>query len=131
MATIATTTVESTTGYANQIEARSHRLTADEAIATGGTDIGPTPYELLLGALGACTSITLRMYADRKGWKLGTIRVALAHTKHKDGSEQIEREIAFSETLSAEQLGRIAEIAEKTPVTKTIKAGAPIATRFG
>ena len=131
MATIATTTVESTAGYANQIESGDHRLTADESIAAGGTDIGPSPYGLLLAALGACTSITLRMYADRKGWQLGTIRVALAHTKHKDGGDQIERRITFTETLSAEQLGRIAEIVEKTPVTKTIKAGAPIATRFG
>jgi putative redox protein len=130
MATIATTTVESTSGYANTIESGGHRLTADEHQTTGGTDTGPTPYGLLLSALGACTSITLRMYAERKGWELGTIRVALSHTKHKDGSDQIEREIAFSAPLDDAQRARLAEIVEKTPVTKTIKAGAPIATRL-
>ena len=130
MATIATVTVTGETGYAQKIDAGGHPLTADEPLAGGGTNTGPAPYGLLLSALGACTSITLRMYADRKGWQLGTIRVVLKHTKHHDGSDLIDREISFSAPLSDEQRARIADIVEKTPVTKTIKAGAAIATRL-
>jgi len=128
MALIATTTVESKTGYAQQIETAGHHLTADEGTAAGGTDTGPAPYGLLLASLGACTSITLRMYADRKGWQLGDIHVALRHQK-SDAGDQIERDIRFGAALSEEQRTRLAEIAEKTPVTKTIRAGATIQTR--
>jgi putative redox protein len=129
MALIATTTVESKTGYAQKIETAGHHLTADEGTAAGGTDTGPAPYGLLLAALGACTSITLRMYADRKSWPLGDIHVSLRHQKNEAG-DQIEREIRFGATLSDEQRTRLAEIAEKTPVTKTIRAGATISTRL-
>ena len=128
MALIATTTVESNTGYAQRIESAGHQLTADEGKAAGGTDTGPAPYGLLLASLGACTSITLRMYADRKGWQLGDIHIALRHTK-SDAGDQIERDIRFGAALSEEQRTRLAEIADKTPVTKTIKAGAAIQTR--
>jgi putative redox protein len=118
------------TNYAVAITAGLHPLTADEPPALGGQDAGPAPFDLMCASLTACTAITLRMYAERKGWELGTIRVALSHTKHKDGSDQIEREIAFSAPLDDAQRARLAEIVEKTPVTKTIKAGAPIATRL-
>jgi putative redox protein len=128
MALIATTTLESTTGYAQRIEAGGHPLTSDEGEAAGGTNTGPAPYALLLASLGACTSITLRMYGDRKGWSLGDIKISLRHLKN-DGVDQIEREISFGATLTDEQRARLAEIAEKTPVTKTIKAGAAIQTR--
>jgi putative redox protein len=129
MALIATTTVESKNGYAQTIESAGHRLTADEGTAQGGTNTGPAPYGLLLAALGACTSITLRMYADRKSWALGDIHVVLKHQKSEAG-DQIEREIRFGAPLSEEQRTRLAEIAEKTPVTKTIKTGASIQTRL-
>jgi len=128
MALIATTTVESKTGYAQKIETAGHHLTADEGTAAGGTDTGPAPYGLLLAALGACTSITLRMYADRKSWELGDIHVSLRHHKSEAG-DQIEREIRFSAPLNDEQRARLAEIADKTPVTRTIRAGAAIQTR--
>jgi putative redox protein len=130
MTAIASTIVESETGYAQKIRAAGHELTADEAIAAGGTNTGPSPYALLLSALGACTSITLRMYADRKGWTLGTIQIALRHSKSADGADHIERDIRLGAPLSEEQRARIADIAEKTPVTKTLKAGATIATRL-
>lgn len=130
MATIATVTVTGETGYAQRINAGGHELTADEPVTAGGTNTGPNPYGLLLSALGACTSITLRMYADRKGWQLGTIRIVLKHTKHHDGSDVIDRELSFSAPLSEEQRARIADIADKTPVTKTIKVGAAITTRL-
>lgn len=130
MAVIATATLDSTSGYAQKIDAGGHALTADEATSHGGTNTGPPPYGLLLSALGACTSITLRMYAERKGWDLGKIHVALRHEKTADGADHIAREVTFSAPLSEEQRARLAEIAEKTPVTKTIKAGASIQTRL-
>jgi putative redox protein len=130
MTVIATTTVDSEAGYAQAIEAGGHALRADEPVANGGTGTGPAPYGLLLAALGACTSITLRMYAERKGWQLGHIHVELRHLKAHDGADRIERDVRFGAALSDEQRARIADIVEKTPVTKTIKAGAPIATRL-
>lgn len=130
MALIATAHLDSDTGYAQTIEAGGHRLTADESEAAGGTNTGPAPYALLLASLGACTSITLRMYADRKGWALGVIHVSLRHRKTPEGGDEIDREIRFGATLSEEQRTRLGEIAEKTPVTKTIRAGATIQTRL-
>jgi putative redox protein len=115
-------------GYANVIKAGHHELRADEPVALKGTDTGPSPYSLLLSALGACTSITLRMYAERKGWELGRIDVKLTHKKDGD-ADRIERELSFAAPLSDEQRAKLLEISEKTPVTKTIKAGAVIETR--
>jgi putative redox protein len=129
MALIATTALDSKTGYAQEIHAGQHRFTADEAVEAGGTDTGPAPYALLLAALGACTSITLRMYADRKGWQLGEIHLELRHRKTAEGADEIDREIRFGAPLSDEQRARLGEIADKTPVTKTVKAGATIQTR--
>jgi putative redox protein len=117
----------SKTGYALIVEARGHQLRSDEPASAGGTDTGPRPTELVLAGLAACTSITLRMYADRKDWDLGTIDIAVAlHDEH--GTPRIERSIAFSLPLSAEQRSRLAEISEKTPVTKMLKSGIAIAT---
>jgi putative redox protein len=126
----ASTTVESDSGYAQKIEAGGHQFTADEPASAGGTDTGPRPYGLLLAALGACTSITLGIHAQRKSWPLGHIHVALRHLRTDDGGERIERDVRFSAPLSEEQRSRLAEIAEKTPVTKTIKTGASILTRL-
>ena len=117
----------SKTGYAVIVEARGHELRADEPVSAGGTDTGPRPTELLLAGLASCTSITLRMYAQRKGWDLGIIDVAVA-LHDEDGTPRIERSIAFSLPLSAEQRSRLAEISEKTPVTKMLKSGIAIAT---
>jgi putative redox protein len=129
MGLIASSTVESAAGYANLVHTGRHELHADEP-DHGGTDTGPSPYGLLLSALGACTSITLRMYAERKGWTLGAIHVALQLFKEHDGADRIEREVRIGAPLTDEQRARLAEIVEKTPVTRTIKAGAPIQTRF-
>ena len=128
MTPIAAVTMESAAGYAQVISAGPHRLTADEPASKGGTGTGPTPYSLLLSALGACTAITLRMYADRKSWALGVIEVHLRMLKSQDGRERIERELRFGASLTDEQRTRLVEIAGKTPVTKTLLAGLPIAT---
>jgi putative redox protein len=121
-------TVLSESGYAQVIHAGHHRLTADEP-PPNGTDTGPAPYGLLLASLGACTSITLRMYAERKGWQLGQIHVALGVEHAADGTK-IHRELRFSAPLTDEQKTKLADIAEKTPVTKTLRAGATITTKL-
>jgi putative redox protein len=128
MTSIAEVSMECAAGYAQAIHTGHHHLTADEPTSNGGTDTGPAPYALLLSALGACTAITLRMYSDRKGWALGAIDVRLRMLKSRDGRERIEREIRFGAPLSDEQRARLGEIAGKTPVTRTVSAGAPITT---
>jgi putative redox protein len=125
---VASVIVDSDSGYAHTIKAGHHTITADEPTTNGGTDTGPAPYALLLGALGSCTSITLQMYAARKGWNLGAVHVAVKLVRAADG-EKIEREVRFAGPVSDEQRARLAEIAEKTPVTKTLRAGVNISTR--
>lgn len=115
--------------YATQIDFGTRGLVADEPAERGGGDSGPAPYELLLASLGACTAITLRMYAERKQWPVESIEVALF--LHGQGETlNIERVLKIAGT-DAEQNARLAEIAEKTPVTLTLKRGLPIATRLG
>lgn len=117
------------TAHAQDLRAGKHHLVADEGPALGGQDAGPAPYDLVLAGLAACTSITLRMYADRKGWQLGPIHVDVAF--HRDGdAERIDRTVVLAPGVPDEQRARLAEIAEKTPVTKTLKRGTPIVTRF-
>ncbi|ETR78573.1 osmotically inducible protein C [Afipia sp. P52-10] len=125
---MATVHLISESGLAQTIRARTHHLTADEPVSSGGTDTGPAPYELLLASLAACTSLTLRMYADRKGWSLGRIAVDARFGRDEAGNESIDREVSFGQTLTKEQRDRLADICEKTPVTKTLKRGTPIRT---
>jgi len=113
--------------YRQTLRCGRHTIFADERPAHGGADAGPTPFEYLLSALGSCTSITLRMYADRKGWNLGTVAVSLALHKAQDG-DRIDRRVTVSAALSAEQQAKLAEICEKTPVTLALKSGASIKT---
>lgn len=129
MTLIAHVTVSGEANYVNHIRAGKHELMADEPPALGGTDAGPPPFGLVLSGLGACTSITLRMYAQRKGWGLGTISVRLKMLKEGD-AQWIEREVSFSAALDEEQRARLAEICEKTPVTKALKSGVAIHTRL-
>lgn len=117
--------------YHHDIETgHGHRLTADEPIEGGG-NTGPAPYELYLSGLGACTAITLRMYAERKGWELGEVSVELKLSKDHEGRAHIERVLHASGRLDDAQWQRLLEIAGKTPVTRTVLEGAPITTRRG
>lgn len=126
-------------GYTTRIRARKHSLTADEPASLGGDDLGATPYELLLASLGACTSMTLRMYADRKEWPLEGVSVRLSHQKlHgrdiQDCDEcdqrldRVERELEFIGDLTPAQRQRLLEIADRCPVHRTLDAGVGIET---
>src|SRR5947209_13261929 len=109
---IAHVVATSTAKYAQEIRSGRHHLQADEPKSSGGADTGPAPYGLLLASLGACTSITLRMYAERKGWELGTVSVDLEFSRDGD-KDAIRRELRFSAPLTDEQRARLVEIAEK------------------
>lgn len=117
--------------FTTDIKAGGHYLTADEPVKVGGNDLGPTPYGLLLSGLGACTSMTLKMYAQRKNWELKEVRVHLKHTKvHANDCEdcedkskkidEIKREIELEGNLDEDQRKRLLEIADKCPVHQTL-----------
>lgn len=116
-----------TTNWATQVVMGQESLIVDEPAALGGQGAGPAPYDVLLASLGACTAITLRMYAERKGWPLTGVEVDLKHYKDGDRSK-IERVLQLIGTLEDEQRARLADIAERTPVTLTLKGGADITT---
>jgi putative redox protein len=113
--------------WANAVTMGSHALMSDEPAALGGADAGPAPYDLLLASLGSCTAITLRMYAARKEWPLEEVTIDLSHHKEDDRSK-ITRKIWLEGDLDETQRARLADIAERTPVTLTLKAGADITT---
>ena len=119
-----------TTNYAVSIAAGHHQISADERPELGGKDVGPAPYELLCSALGACTAITLRMYAERKQWPLRAVHVDV-HFKREGKDGAIARVLSFEGELDDEQRARLADIAERTPVTLTLKQGLAIATTLG
>lgn len=117
-----------------------HHLVADEPVAAGGEDAGPGPYDFLLAGLGACTSMTMRLYADRKSLPLDRVTVTLKHSKiyakdcaecdTRDGMlDQIERDIAIDGALDAEQRKKLMEIADKCPVHRTLTSEIRIVTK--
>jgi len=126
--------------FQNAVTVGPHRIVADEPVAAGGEDSGPGPYDLLLAALGACKSMTMRLYADRKSFPLERATVTLAHSKiyAKDCAEcetregmldQIEVAIGLEGPLDADQRKRILEIADKCPVHRTLTSEIHIVTR--
>jgi putative redox protein len=96
-----------------------HTLVADEPVADGGEDAGPAPHEWILAALGACTSMTTRMYAVRKGWPLVSVEVSVAGD-HVDGAFVLTRHISFTGDLTDEQRVRLLDIANKCPVHRSL-----------
>lgn len=126
-----TVTVKSLDGLKNQIQAGAHTIIADEPVSAGGEDQGADPYSLLLSALGACTSMTLHLYARQKSWPLEEVEVTLVHNKQyaqdckdcetKVGKvDEIRRRIYLKGDLSEEQRQRLLEIAAKCPVHRTL-----------
>ena len=130
---IAMVSVVSTDSYRGDVRAGRHHLVVDEGPDVGGDDQGPNPYQLLLAGLVQCTAATLRMYANRKGWPLGEVAVRAQLLRTGDGAtkvERIERTIKVTGDLTEEQRNRLAEIAERTPVTRTLSSGLKIHTIF-
>jgi putative redox protein len=128
-------------GFAQEIDAGPHRLFADEPLAAGGTDVGPDPYALLLAALGACTSMTLSVYARRHDWALDEVVVRLTHAKvhAEDGQnvesnhsmlDLIEREILLRGKLVDDQRAKLMQIADRCPVYRTLTSEIRIETRL-
>ncbi len=126
-------------GFTTEVKAGDHFFIADEPESVGGKNLGPTPYDLLVAGLGTCTSMTLRMYADRKNWPLEEVKVHLLHSKEHiqdcDNCEQkdakidkITRELELFGDLTDEQKSRLLEIADKCPVHKTLHSDITIET---
>lgn len=114
--------------YTQRIATGGFELLSDEPVGAGGQNGGPAPYALLLASLGSCTAITLKMYADRKGWNIGALLVALTLDKDTEGNTFIERTLSSDLPLDDGQWAKLIEIAGKTPVTRTLLTGAKIST---
>jgi putative redox protein len=126
-------------GFAQRIAVGPHELISDEPVEVGGTAMGPGPYDLLLAALGWCTSMTISLYARRKNWPLKNVVVELSHSKlHASDCEncvtkehfldRIDRKIHLEGNLTAEQRLRLLEIASRCPVHRTLKSEVIIRT---
>ncbi|MFN2508919.1 MAG: OsmC family protein [Chthoniobacterales bacterium] len=131
----------SAAGFAQELQIGRHRLLADEPKSYGGTETGPTPYDLLLAALGSCTAMTVGSYARRKGWPLEQVSVSLWHSKihatdceeceTKEGKiDRIAAELHLTGQLTDEQRARLLEIAGRCPVHRTLKAEIDIKTQL-
>ena len=129
-----TTTVDlGPTGFKATISVGNHELIADEPESVGGTDLGPSPYELLASGLGACTVMTIRMYANIKKWDLKGMKVDVTHRKEdsEDGKSKTDifsRKIQFFGDFDEKQHERMLIIADKCPVHKTLSASSKIET---
>lgn len=128
-----------TTGFLQDVQAAKHHLLADEPLAYGGTNRGPSPYGLLSAGLGACTSMTLRMYARRKGWPLDRVSVDVSHDKvHAQDAgtpassniDLFRRRITLIGGLSADQRQKLLEIADRCPVHRTLEASSKVETEL-
>ena len=116
-----------TSNYTVALLAGDHALTSDEGAALGGSNLGAAPHELLCAALAACTAITLRMYAVRKAWPLEGVHVEV-DLRIEEQRRLIRRRLRLRGGLDETQRARLADIAERTPVTLTLRQGATITT---
>jgi putative redox protein len=128
-------------GYTSEVKTPFHHLLADEPEEVGGDNLGPTPYDLLMAALGTCTAMTLQMYVQRKKWPLEEINVYLDHDKvhGKDGDDvegknskvsRFTRNLVITGNLDDTQRKRLLEIANKCPVHRTLQEEIIIETKF-
>ena len=119
--------------FTNDVLTTRHHLFADEPVELGGADIGPSPYEYLCAGLGACTSMTLRMYAERKKWPVSHISVDVTHERvtHADGIARnvFTRILTIEGDIDEGQQSRMLEIADKCPVHRTLEAGSDVITK--
>jgi putative redox protein len=107
--------------FRQTVKIREHDLTVDEPADQGGDDTGPSPQELLAGALASCTAITMEMYAQRKGWDVGDVEVTAEYTPAERGTPtRFNLVMRFPESLSEEQVERLRVIAAKCPVHRTL-----------
>ena len=118
--------VSTGTNYLHKIRAGRFDLITDEPKALGGQGAAPAPFDYYLAALAACTAITLRMYAEKKGWNLGEFRAELELMRDDNGNVHVHRVLHSDQALSDEQWQRLLEIVEKTPVTRALREGAQI-----
>ncbi len=120
--------------YAQTVTIGRHALTADEPVARGGQDAGPSPYDLLLAGLGACTVITIRMFVQRHNWPLIRTTVDLGHEKVPSGSgtmtDHFSRVIHFEGELTEEQRARLLQVSEHCPVSETLRHAASVDTKL-
>ncbi len=124
---MANVTIESTaSNYAHRISNGIHSLVADEPARLGGQDAGMAPFDLYLASLAACTAITLRMYAEKKGWELGEFNADLTSSRDEAGKLQVHRILSATGALTGEQWERLLDVATRTPVTKVMGEGATI-----
>ncbi|MBL8630594.1 MAG: OsmC family protein [Rhodospirillaceae bacterium] len=119
------------TNYVHNISVGGFELVTDEPARMGGQGKGPAPYDYYLASLAACTAITLRMYAEKKGWNLGQLRVNLSFRKDEAGKAHIHRILQSDQALDDAQWARLLEIVANTPVTKTMREGAEITSVRG
>lgn len=125
-----TVNLRGTDGYICDIKSGNHQLVADEPIPLGGTDQGLAPYQFLKAALGACTAMTIRMYAERKKWPLEDAVITLRHSRDANKESMFERDIKLVGALDDEQRQRLLEIADRCPVHKTLSHGATILSKL-
>ena len=116
--------------YTCDINAGKHQMVADEPVPLGGDDLGATPYQYLKAALGACTAMTIRMYAERKKWPIENVIVTLRHSRDAKKQSLFERDIKLVGDLTDDQRERLLDIADRCPVHKTLSHGVTILSKL-
>lgn len=132
MSRVASATIVSTDdNYLHHIQAGHFAMDTDEPVKLGGQGAAPAPFDYYLASLAACTAITLRMYAQRKGWDLGAFRAELRLDRDEDGKLHVQRTLHSDQPLTDEQWQRLLEIVANTPVTKAMREGVEISSVRG